>query len=166
MLGLARRNTETAMPRPQPTEVGRWDPWSMFNQLQAEMERSFNSLFGPTPRWTEEFGAFTPAVDLYETGEELVLNAHLPGISREDVQVEILGDTIHITGETKRPVPEKDVTVHQAQSRYGKFDLRYTLPVEVKAEQVKAIYRNGVLEIRLPKVEAAKPKPVPVTIEG
>jgi HSP20 family protein len=118
------------------------------------------------PRWTAGISTYTPAVDIYETADEVVLNAYLPGMSREDIHVEVLGDTIHISGESKPNLPEKDVTVHLAQGGFGQFDLRYTLPAEVKADQVKAVYRNGVLEIRLPKAESAKPQPVEVQIEG
>jgi HSP20 family protein len=166
MLGALRRNGETALTRPRTEVVPRWDPWEEFAQIRTEMDRLFSGLFGPTPRWTEGASTFTPAVDLYETTEEVVLNTYLPGISREDLHIDVTGDTIRIIGETKSAVPEREVTVHVAQGGYGKFDFRYGLPLEIKPDQVKATYRNGVLEVRLPKAEVAKPRPVQVQIDG
>lgn len=166
MLGLARRNNKTALARPERTWIGRWDPWSEFSRIRSEMDRLFGELFGQTPRLFEGAGTFTPAVDLYETANEVVLNAYLPGMSREDIHLEVIGDTIHLWGESKSNVPEKDVTVYLAQGGFGRFDLRYSLPVEVKPEECKAVYRNGVLEVHLPKAESAKPRPVEVQIAG
>jgi HSP20 family protein len=166
MLDPTRRNGETVPARARTTPIARWDPWSEFNRLSTELDGLFTSLFGTAPRPVEGITTFTPAVDLYETAEELVVNAHLPGISREDLTVEVLADSIRIAGETRLSIPEIGVTVHQTQGRYGKFDVRYSLPIEIKAEQVKATYRNGVLEVRLPKVEAVRPKPVEVRVEG
>jgi HSP20 family protein len=144
----------------------RWDPWGEFNRLQTEMDRLFTGLFRPAPRPMEGIPTFTPAVDLYETGEEVVINAYLPGISREDIHLEVVGDVIRITGETKAAVPEKDVTVHAMEGGYGRFEIRYTLPAPVKTEACKATYRNGVLEVRLPKVEEVKAKPIEIRVEG
>jgi HSP20 family protein len=172
MLGLKRRDDETALGRALGTEVVPWNPWTEFDRLRAEMDRLFGGVLGPPPRLMKaEYplavgGTFTPAVDMYETAEEVVLNTYLPGISREDIHLELVGDTIRITGEIKAAVPEKEVTVHQAEGAFGRFDLRYALPVEVKPEACKAVYRNGMLEIRFPKAETAKPKPIEIRVEG
>lgn len=170
MLGLKRR--ESGMVRP--AGEARWDPWGEFSRIRAEMDRLFSSLFGSTgtfgpallPGWAETTGTFVPAVDLYETPREFVCFISLPGMTREDIHVEVEGDVLHISGERKPPVLEKEAFAHQVQNSYGRFDLRYTLPAEVNAEAIKAVYRNGVLEVRLPKVEAAKPKPIEVRVES
>jgi HSP20 family protein len=170
MLGLTRRDGEPIPARPGKVEgktiPERWDPWSEFTRLQTEMDRLFTGLLRPAPRVMEGIPTFAPAVDLYETAEEVVMNAYLPGISREDIHLEVIGDTLRIAGETKAAVPEKDVTVHALEGGYGRFDLRYTLPVAVKTEACKAIYRNGVLEVRMPKVEEVKAKPIEIRVEG
>jgi HSP20 family protein len=172
MLGLRRRENETELARPRGMEMAPWTPWNEFDRLRTELDRLFGSVWGTPPRLIEAGypvaggAAFAPAVDMYETADEIVLTAHLPGMSREDIHLEVLGDTIRITGETRSNVPEKDVTVHKAEGAYGRFDLRYTLPVEVKPEECKAVYRNGMLEVRLPKVEAAKPTPIEIRVEG
>jgi HSP20 family protein len=166
MLGLTRRNPETALAQPPRPAMERWNPWGEFDRIRAEMDRLFGGLVGTAPRWTVEPGVFTPTVDLYETTDEVVVNAYLPGMSREDIHLEVMGNTLRLYGETKPAVPEKDVTVHLAEGTYGRFEFRYALPVEVKAEECRAAYRNGVLEVRLPKAESAKPKPVEIRVEG
>lgn len=165
MLGLTRRNGETALTRPLGTTLGRWDPWGDFNRIRAEMDSLFERFFGQMPRYAEGIG-FAPAVDLYETKEEFVFNIALPGMSREDIHLEVIGNTVHVWGERKTALPEQDAVIHLAQSGTGAFDFRYTLPVEVKTDQVKATYRNGVMEIRLPKADWARPKAIEVQIEG
>lgn len=166
MLGLTRRDGEAAVARPYAATPTRWDPWSDFNRIRSEMDTLFDRFFGPGPRYGETAAGFAPAVDLYETKEEFVLNAYLPGLSREDIHLEVIGATLHIWGERKSLLPEKEAVIHIAQGGQGTFDFRYTLPVEVKAEEVKATYRNGVMEVRLPKAEWARPRPVEVQIEG
>jgi HSP20 family protein len=168
MLELTRRNGHSerqGLDRPVAAPIGEWDPWSEFSQLNGALDRIFTGLSGTVPRPAEGVTTFTPRIDLYETAEELVVNAYLPGIRREDLHLEVLGDTLRIAGETKRNIPATGVRVHVAQGRSGKFDLRYSLPTEINAEQVKATYHSGVLEVRLPKVEAVRPKPVDVHIE-
>lgn len=168
MLGLTRHDGGTTLARTPSsgTTIGRWDPWSEFSRLRSEMDTLFDRFFGETPRLIQGIGTFTPAVDLYETPEELVLSAYLPGMSREDIHLEVVGDTLHLWGERKPITPEKDVTIHLAQGVSGQFDFRCGLPVEVKPDAVKAVYRDGVLEVRLPKAESAKPKPVEIRIQG
>lgn len=166
MLGLTRRKDVAPMTRPQITEFGLLDPWAEFNRFRTEIDPLFRAFFGPIPRELEGTGTFTPAVDLYETAEELVLHAYLPGVSQEDIHLEVAGDTIRLRGERKPIVPETDVTVHQAQSGYGTFDLQYVLPVDVQTERCTAAYRNGILEVHLPKVEAARPRTVEIHVAG
>jgi HSP20 family protein len=167
MFGLTRQNGETRLARPAAAGISRWDPWSEFNRIRQEMDNLFGGFVGVAPRaTTEAFGMWAPSVDLYETADDIVLNAYLPGMSREDIHLEVLGSTIHLSGESKANIPDEGTTVHFTQGGYGRFDLRYRLPAEVSADQVKATYRNGVLEVRMPKAESAKPRAVEVQIEG
>jgi HSP20 family protein len=114
---------------------------------------------GGSHRWA-------PAIDLYETPEDLFLNAYLPGMSREEIHVQVEGNTVRLSGSGKPHLPEGEVTVHLAQGGFGKFDIRYTLPVEVQSDAVQAVYRNGILELRLPKAEAARRRVVEVQVEA
>jgi HSP20 family protein len=109
---------------------------------------------------------WAPAIDLYETPEDLFLNAYLPGMSREEIHVQVEGNTVRLSGSGKPNLPEGEVTVHLAQGGFGKFDIRYTLPVEVQSDAVQAVYRNGILELRLPKAESARRRVVEVQVEA
>jgi HSP20 family protein len=172
MLELTRRNGESGRRERQGTTwpvaapIGHWDPWNEFSVLNGALDRLFTGLFGTVPRPAEGKTTFHPEIDLYETAEELVVNAYLPGVNREDLHLEVLGDTLRITGEVKQNIPETSTRVYVAQGRSGEFDLRYTLPIEIIAEQVKATYRSGVLRVRLPRAEAVRPNQVEVRIEG
>jgi HSP20 family protein len=165
MFGLMHRRTAAPVVQPPRTEPA-WDPWFEWNQARPEIEPLLRAFFGPIPRPIEGRGTFTPPVDLYETAEELVLRVYLPGMSPEDVHLEVVGDTIHVWGERKPTVPEKEVTIHLAQLGYGTFDLRYALPVEVQTERCTATYRSGIIEVHLPKVATARPQPVEIRVEG
>ena len=165
MSGLARQNGETRLAQ-QRTSVDRWDPWSEFNRIRSEMDSLFGGFFGGCPQTQAVTPAqFTPAVDLYETPDEIVLNAYLPGMSREDIHVEVLGHALRLSGESKPNFPE-NARVHFTHGGYGRFNWQYRLPVEVNADQVRATYRNGILEIRLPKADSAKPRAVEIEVEG
>jgi HSP20 family protein len=166
MFGLAPSKDAAPVTRPRQTEFGRWDPWVELNRFRTEIDPFIRAFFGPTSRQIGGSGTFTPPVDLYETTEELVLQVYLPGMSREDVHLEVVGDAIHLWGESKPIVPEKEVTVHLTGGYYGSFDLRYTLPVEIQSERATATYRGGILEVHLPKVENARPRSVEIRIEG
>jgi HSP20 family protein len=166
MFGLTQSKDAAPVTRPRQREFGAWDPWAELDRVRTEIDPFFRAFFGPTRRQIAGSGTVTPPVDLYETAEELVLRAYLPGISREDVHLEVVGDTIHLWGESKAVVPEKEFTVHLTGGYHGSFDLRYTLTVEVQSERCMATYRGGILEVHLPKVETARPRRVPIQVEG
>lgn len=150
---LARRETNGSLRR--------WDPFAEIEYLHREMDRWFDRLFpfSPFTRWSSDVETgFEPAVDIYETSNELLVFATLPGVDMKDIHVEATPDTLIIRGERKPLISEEDVTVHHrsAWGGHGTFEARYDLPVEVNPNKVKATFRNGILEVRLPKVESAK----------
>ncbi len=161
-LTIARRETNGG--------IRRWDPFAEMERLHREMDRWFDRLlpFSPFTRWSTdvEFG-FEPAVDIYETNDELVVFATLPGVDMKDIQVEASANMLTIRGERKPLIADENVTVHyrSAWGGHGTFEARYDLPVEINPNKVKATLRNGILEVRLPKVEAAKVKAVKVQVE-
>jgi HSP20 family protein len=166
MFERTRSKDAAPLALPRFTEFGRVDPWMELNRVRTEMDPLFRAIFGLTPRLVEGTSVFAPPVDLYQTTEELVLRAYLPGVSSEDVHLEVVGDTIHLWGETKPITPEKGVTIHLSGGCYGPFDLRYALPVEIQTKRCTANYRGGILEVHLPKVETAQPHPVEIRVEG
>lgn len=161
-LTLARREADGG--------IRRWDPFAEFERLHREMDCWFDRLFpfSPLTRWsTDAEMGFEPAVDIYETGDELVVFATLPGVDMKDIHVEATPDTLIIRGERKPLISDENVTVHYRSvwSGHGTFEARYDLPFEINPNKVKATLRNGVLEVRLPKVESAKAKAVKVQVQ-
>ena len=167
MLGLTRRNMDTPIRRDSEPNIARWDNWGDFTSLRQQMDELFDRFAGTTPSLLGAGYRFVPAVDLYETPEEFVLLCHLPGMTMEGIHVQATGDGIAISGERKSPIPEGEgIAVHRVQGGYGQFNIAYTLPVAIQPDGVTASYENGVLELHLPKVEAARPKPVTVQVKG
>jgi HSP20 family protein len=145
--------------------LARWTPMGNFQSFQDEMNRMFNEFFrGGTG---EEAGwglrTWTPPVDIYETDDALVLKAELPGVSRDDVSIEIHQNTLILRGQRKHETEVKEEHYHRVERAYGTFQRSFMLPTQVDQEKVQATYHDGVLELRLPKSEAAKPKRVAIT---
>jgi HSP20 family protein len=163
MHAQAQRYREPRTP-PQPSpEVEGWAPWGGFTRLRTEMDWPYTGLFDPLPCMIQSSNDFMPPVDLYETGSDVVLNAHLPGMHPEDFLVEVTGDILFLTGVLHPAVPEPATMVRRTEG--GRFDLRVRLPVEVDAMRVEATYRNGTLEVRMPVVDAVPRRPLRIPVE-
>jgi HSP20 family protein len=129
--------------------------------------RPFPSLLRPEQWWPVEGGMMTrmPAVDVYEDKDDVVIKAELPGLSKEDIGVEVADATLTIKGEKKREETIKEEDYYCCERAFGSFTRAVDLPCEVQADQVKASFKNGVLEVRMPKTEEAKNKSITVTID-
>lgn len=134
--------------------IALWNPFAELERIRREFDRLIEEMW---PREEVE-RAFAPAVEMYETDNEIVVKAELPGVKKENIEVSIKDNTLHIRGEKKEEREEKTETIHRLERVYGKFERVLTLPVDVKAEEVKAEYKDGILEIRLPKSEVSKEK--------
>jgi HSP20 family protein len=144
----------------------RWDPFREMSSLQERMNRLMSDFRTRSPFGEEEMaqGSWIPAVDIYETKESIVLNVELPGVTKEDIALEVKDSTLTIKGEKKL---EKNVTeenFHRMERSYGSFTRAFTLPSTVQRDKVKAKFRDGILEIMLPKAEEAKPKQIKVDV--
>lgn len=106
-----------------------------------------------------------PSVDVFEEKDEVVVKAELPGMKKEEVQVTLNEDSLTIKGEKKKEEEVKEEDYHYQERSYGSFSRTVALPCEVKSEQVKAAFKDGVLEIRMPKTEEAKKKAISVKID-
>jgi HSP20 family protein len=106
---------------------------------------------------------WTPAVDIYDTDDALVLKAELPGVSKDDVSIEIYNNTLILRGERKHEAEVKEGDYYRAERAYGTFQRSFVLPTMVDQDKVQATYTDGVLELRLPKSEAAKPKRIAIS---
>src|SRR5439155_21038373 len=139
----------------------RWEPFRV-SDIQTEVNRLFDNFFG---RPTSMSGrTWAPAVDMYATKDDLVITLELPGVSEKDVSVSITGDLLTVKGERRFENQVKEQDLLQVERTYGKFERVVQLPMAVQADHVKATYRDGVLEIRLPKAEQLKPKEVKIEI--
>jgi HSP20 family protein len=129
------------------------------------MNRLFDQFFqggtGEEAGWGGR--PWTPPVDIYETDEALILKAELPGVSKNDVSIEIHQNTLVLRGQRRHEAEVKEDRYHRVERAYGSFQRSFMLPTLVDQEHVRATYRDGVLELRLPKSEATKPKRVAIT---
>ncbi len=154
-----------ALVRWQPSESLIW-PGDLFDELtglRRLFDQPFESFFGLMPARSGNGEAmWRPAVDIAETKDAFVVKAEIPGVKAEEIQINVDGGMLTLKGERKQEnsVEEKGYT--RTERAYGSFERRISLPPTVDVDGVKASYTNGVLEIRLPKKEEAKPKRIPV----
>jgi HSP20 family protein len=143
----------------------RWTPMGHLRSFQEEMNRMFHEFFrggnGGEQGWLA--GAWIPPVDIYETDDALVLTAELPGVSKDDVSLEIHNNTLILRGERKHEAEVKEDHYHRVERAYGPFQRSFVLPTLVDQEKVRATYHDGILELRLPKLETAKPKRIAIS---
>lgn len=144
----------------------RFDPFRDLSILQDRMNRLFNDA-GPSARRDDDVlsrGTWLPAVDVYEQDSALVLKAELPGMKREDFDVTIENSTLTIRGERKLDSEIKQDNVHRVERAFGAFSRSFTLAPKVDSAKISAEYKDGVLSIRLPFREEAKPRSIKVDV--
>jgi HSP20 family protein len=146
-----------------PAFRGQWDPFAEMQDLQREMNRLFNVFSGRVGRAaTLSEVAWTPAADIYETQDEWVAVLELPGVNHKEIDISLVGDTLTVRGERRREEQVGEENYYRIERNIGPFSRSLVLPSAVNAERIRATYRDGLLEIRLPKREEAKPKPIPI----
>jgi HSP20 family protein len=144
----------------------RWsDPFREFAQLQDRINRVFNDFSHTGDEGLMTSGTWIPPVDIYQNGDhEVVLKAELPDMSREDIEITVDNGTLTIRGEKKLSNDVKDDQYHRIERRYGTFSRSFSLPLTVDPSKVGADYKNGVLTVRLPLREEAKPRQVKIDV--
>lgn len=160
------REKETRTPIP-------WRPFSGMARWEREMERMFDDFFGRRlrPLWGERWwpgrtmDVSVPAIDLYEDKDEIVAKVDLPGLEKDDIQVNISGNVLTIKGEKKKEEEIRNENYYCSERSYGSFMRSVDLPQEAHTEKARASFKNGVLEIRLPKTEEAKRKETKVKVD-
>ena len=151
--------------RPFGASMERWEPFRNLSDIQGEVNRLFDSFFArPTAGTGQPGRQWSPFVDMYETKDDLVLSVEIPGVREKDVTVSITGDLLSVRGERRFEQEPKEQTFLHLERAYGKFERLVQLPMAVQADKVKATYRDGLLEIRLPKAEELKPKEIKIDI--
>jgi HSP20 family protein len=129
--------------------------------MQQAMDRLFDDAWDrPGTGWRRSERMATLPLDVYSTANELVVQAAVPGLDPEDVEITIEGETLSIKGETKAPL--ENVEYHIQERRYGPFGRTLTLNVPVQAEQSEAVFEKGILTLTIPKAEEVRPKVIKV----
>jgi HSP20 family protein len=133
--------------------------------IQQEMNRLFDDFFGRPVAVETSQRTWLPVSDMWETKDDVCVAFELPGVRENEVNVSITGDVLTVRGERKWERGVKDETIHRLERVYGKFERSIPLPMAVQADKVKATYRDGILEIRLPKAEEVRPKEIKINIQ-
>jgi HSP20 family protein len=136
------------------------DTWSPLSGLR-DLSRLFDAFSGRQP---ESFGDWSPALDAFEDKDKYVVSVEVPGLNKQDLNVVVHDGVLTISGERKSEKDSKEGTVHRTERYYGKFSRSVSLPSAVKADQVSAAYKDGVLTVEVPKADEAKPKNIEVKI--
>jgi HSP20 family protein len=144
--------------------VIKWDPFRDLNTLQDRMNRLFEDA-GRGIRRSEEPASTTiwsPAVDIYETDGEIVVQAELPGMDRKDISLHLENNVLSIRGDRQFKKETKEDNYHRIERSYGGFHRSFSIPTTVDEDKIRADYKDGVLKIALPKKEQAKPKQIQI----
>jgi len=138
----------------------RWDPLQELVAMSNRFNRTLNDPL--TPRTEDAFGAWAPPVDIFEKLDHLVIRAEIPGVQKEDMDVRIEHGVLTLHGERKQDTEIREENAHRMERVYGTFTRSFALPTTVDAERVSATYKDGVLEVSIPKAESSKPKQVEI----
>ena len=138
-------------------QPGAWRPFRGFEDIYSEFDRLVQSVMGGSPG----DGTWMPAADVVETDCAYVVEIELPGVRREDINVELDGNELIVTGEVKQR--EREGLLRRRTRRVGSFELRVTLPGELRADDVEASLAHGVLNVYVPKAQSTKPNKINVT---
>ena len=134
----------------------RWEPARDMMTLREAMDRLFDDAF--TRPLSLRDGWTVPAIDMYQTDDEVVVKAALPGIKADEVQINITGEVLTLKGEVRHEEDKKEKAWHIHEQRWGSFERSLVLPTEVVADKTKAEFENGILTITLPKADEVKPR--------
>jgi HSP20 family protein len=143
------------------SNIIRWEPAREMMTLREAMDRLFDDAF-TRPLGFNNGTWSVPAVDMYQTDNEVVVKAVLPGIKGDEVQINVTGEILTIKGETKHEEEKKEKSYHLREHRWGAFERSIALPTEVVADKAKAEFENGVLTVTLPKADEVKPKTISI----
>jgi HSP20 family protein len=147
--------------------IVRWQPFRDLLATEREFDRLFREAFSPLfgEREAElSTRAWAPAVDIFETENNIVMKAELPGVEPKDVEVRVEDNTLYLKGERKFEKETKEENYHRIERSYGSFARSFALPNSIDAEKVAAEYKDGLLTLTLPKREEAKPKTIKINV--
>ena len=135
-----------------------WDPFADFNRMQRDLERGFFGRRGVPAK--APVADFSPAIDIHEEKDALVVSAELPGLKREEIEISLDGDVLSLKGERKFEKDEQNKKFHRVERSYGAFVRYFQLPTTIDPEKIEAKLADGVLTLRLPKKDVVKAKKI------
>ncbi|CAN2040672.1 HSP20 family protein [Candidatus Magnetomoraceae bacterium gMMP-15] len=147
--------------------IVRWEPFRGIVTLQDRINRVFDDVFTGSREVSDDIakGIWKPVADIYEMEDNIVVKAELPGLNKEDVSVEIKDNVLSLKGERSVDNEVKDKNYYRKERSYGSFQRSFTLPHSVDPDSVKAKFKDGLLEVEIPKPEKEKPKEIKINIE-
>ncbi len=148
----------------QRPDVAGWSGCGRLSNLRDEIERLFTAPLAELAHSSQLLSGWTPAFDIYEDKDNVVVKAELPGMKREEIGVSLHDGSLSISGERKSENKYEGAEVYRAERFFGKFQRTVTLPTAVASDKVKAQYQDGILTVTLPKTEEAKPKHIDVNV--
>jgi HSP20 family protein len=144
--------------------ISTWQNLEQLSGLRAEIDRLFESPLTELARASQLLSGWTPALDVHEEKDNIIVRVELPGMKKEDIELSLHDGSLSISGERKSEKKFEDAEVYRAERFVGRFQRTVTLPAPVAADRVKAQYKDGVLTVTLPKTEEAKPKQIDVQV--
>ena len=144
------------------SNLTRWEPAREMMTLREAMDRLFDDAFTQPFSTRDGWSASAPAVDMYQTDDEIVVKASLPGIKADEVQINVTGDVLTLKGEVKQEEEKNNRSWHIREQRWGSFQRSVALPTNVVSDKAKAEFENGILTITLPKAEEVRPKTITI----
>lgn len=154
-------NGLTRWQRPQITN---WPSFGRLFELRDDLDRLFDSPLAELTRSTQLLGGWTPALDMFEDKDNVVIRAELPGMKKDEIEVSVHDGCLTLSGERKSEQKADEGSAHRSERFFGRFQRTISLPTSVCVDKVKAQYKDGILSVTLPKSEEAKPKHINVQV--
>jgi HSP20 family protein len=132
--------------------------------MHTEMNRAFEAYFGVRPRAAVPERTWSPPIDVYETRDDLVVVVELPGVGEKDIHLSMNGDVLSLRGQRGNAAEAREEHYHRIERWSGTFERHVQLPIPVQTDKIRASYREGVLEIRLPKLPEVQPREIKIEV--
>jgi HSP20 family protein len=145
-------------------DLVRWEPFNGLDRIQSRINEFFDEALGRSRAYPTSTNTWYPPVDILESRDSYLIRAELPGMKKEDINLEFRDGAVTLSGERKFEEPAAGVEYHRAERVSGKFFRSFYLPQTIKQEDMRATYRDGILEIHIPKAEAAKPRQIAISV--
>ena len=144
--------------------IVKWNPWRGMPTLNDRINRMFDDPFFRIDRMADDdsMGLWNPAVDLFEKDDHFVIKAELPGVDKKDIKVDLKDRVLTLSGERTRDHEVKEENYYRKERSYGKFQRAFRLPADVDSDKIKAEFKDGVLQVEVPKPDESKAKQVTI----